>query len=246
MLAFAIRRFGQSLFVLVVMSFLVFIGVFAVGNPVELLVNPQADAEERGAREERDDLDRVHGAAHRLLALINDVLDLSKIEAGAMSPTADAVDVDGLINEVVATVRPAATANGSTITVENAALGRADTDGFKLSQCLLNLMANAAKFTMDGQIKLCARRSGLAGGDWLEFHVIDTGIGISAEAQTRLFQPFVSAGKATGLGLGLALARQTVVDHGGDMWADSNGHGACFSFRLPLDGTNGPRSDNRM
>ena len=196
-------------------------------------------AEERGAEEERQDLGRVHAAAHRLLALINDVLDLSKIEAGAMTPNADAVDVDALIAETVATVTPAASANGSAIVVESEGLGEANTDGFKLSQCLLNLTANAAKFTKDGQIKLRARRLNQAGRDWLEFCVIDTGIGISPEAQARLFQPFVQADASTtraygGTGLGLAITRRLARMLGGDVTVQSTlGQGSAFTLRIP-------------
>jgi signal transduction histidine kinase len=196
-------------------------------------------AEERGAEAEQQDLGRVHAAAHRLLALINDVLDLSKIEAGAMTTNADAVDVEALIAEIVATVTPAVSANGSVITVESGDLGEVCTDGFKLSQCLLNLTANAAKFTKDGQIKLQARRANHGGCDWLEFWVIDTGIGISGEAQARLFQPFVQADASTtraygGTGLGLAITRRLARMLGGDVTVKSTlGQGSAFTLRVP-------------
>jgi len=194
-------------------------------------------AEERGADDELGDLRRVHAAGHRLLALINDVLDLSKIEAGAMEVSAERVNVDAMVADAVATVKPAAAANGTAICVETeAALGLADTDGLKLSQCLLNLLSNAAKFTKDGQIKLRARRE----DDQLLFEVVDTGVGISPEAQKRLFQPFVQADASTtrafgGTGLGLAITRRLARLLGGDVTVKSAlGQGSAFTLRVPV------------
>jgi signal transduction histidine kinase len=197
------------------------------------------NADERGERQDRDDLNRIHAAAHRLLAMINDVLDLSKIEAGGAVVSPDCVDLDAIIAETVATVKPAAIANNCTIRVEVLSpLGFAETDGFKLSQCLLNLMSNAAKFTKDGQVKLCARREN-DNGAWLVFDVIDTGIGISSEAQARLFQPFVQADTSTtraygGTGLGLAITRRLARLLGGDVTVKSApGQGSAFTLRVP-------------
>ncbi len=197
-------------------------------------------ADERGDALERADLGRIHGAAHRLLSLINDVLDLSKIEAGGMEIANDRVDLHALVLEAIDTVAPAAAANGSSINVDIAnELGTAETDGFKLSQCLLNLMSNAAKFTKDGQIKLVARREDEAGADWLVFDVIDTGIGITPEAMARLFQPFVQADASTtraygGTGLGLAITRRLARLLGGDVTVKSVlGQGSAFTLRVP-------------
>ncbi|MEZ5957554.1 MAG: ATP-binding protein [Hyphomonadaceae bacterium] len=194
------------------------------------------NADERGDKQDRDDLGRIHGAAHRLLAMINDVLDLSKIEAGAATVSADNVDLNAVIAEAVATVKPAATANGTTITVEaELCLGQLETDGFKLSQCLLNLLSNAAKFTKGGQIKLVAQRD----HDWVTFQILDTGIGISPEAQARLFQPFVQADATTtraygGTGLGLAITRRLARLLGGDVTLKSAfGQGSAFTLRIP-------------
>ena len=198
------------------------------------------NANERGDHQDVDDLGRIHAAAHRLLAMINDVLDLSKIEAGAAIVSADSVDVDAIVAEIVATVKPAAAANNSTISVETSGpLGVAETDGFKLSQCLLNLMSNAAKFTKGGQIKLVAQRESDAGRDWIIFQVIDTGIGISPAAQQRLFQPFVQADATTtraygGTGLGLAITRRLARLLGGDVTLKSAvGQGSAFTLRVP-------------
>ena len=133
-------------------------------------------------------------------------------------------------------MKPAAAANGTTITVEaELCLGMLETDGFKLSQCLLNLMSNAARFTKDGQIKLVAQRD----HEWVTFHVIDTGIGISPDAQARLFQPFVQADATTtraygGTGLGLAITRHLARLLGGDVTLKSAvGQGSAFTLRVP-------------
>src|SRR4029079_1179532 len=172
--------------------------------------------------------------------LINDVLDLSKIEAGGMSVAADEVDIAAMVHEAVETVPPAAAANGTTLSIDiGEAVGIAQTDGFKLSQCLLNLMSNAAKFTRDGQIKLRTARETEDGSDWLVFEVIDTGIGIAPEAQALLFQPFVQADASTtraygGTGLGLAITRRLARIMGGDVTMKSAlGQGSAFTLRVP-------------
>jgi signal transduction histidine kinase len=186
------------------------------------------------------DLDRIHGAGQRLLLMVNDLLDLSKIEAGRMDTDAYAVDVSAMLEEIIATVTPSAEANGDKL-VSNFApdLGTASTDGFKLSQCLLNLMSNAVKFTKNGAVTLEAKREAHVEGDWFMFRVIDTGIGISSEAQTRLFQPFVQADASTtraygGTGLGLAITRRLAQLLGGDVSVESQiGKGAAFTLRVP-------------
>lgn len=205
----------------------------AIIGYTEMLIE---SAEERGAEDERADLGRVHAAGRRLLALINDVLDLSKIEAGAMEVSAEPVDIDALVAEAAATVKPSALANGTAISVEaSGPLGVALTDGFKLSQCLLNLLSNAAKFTKDGQIKLRAHRE----DGWLVFEVIDTGIGIAPEAQKHLFQPFVQADASTtraygGTGLGLAITRRLArLLHGDVTVKSAPGQGSAFTLRVP-------------
>jgi len=197
-------------------------------------------AEERGAHDERQDLGRIHAAGHRLLAMINDVLDLSKIEAGGVEVAREPVDIAAVVAEAVETVRPAATLNGTAIAVDiDDGIGFAETDGFKLSQCLLNLVANAAKFTKDGHVKVRAHAETDAAGAWVTFEVADTGIGISAEAQARLFQPFVQADATTtraygGTGLGLAITRRLARLLGGDVTVKSAlGQGSAFTLRIP-------------
>ncbi len=204
----------------------------------ELLM--EVGAEKGAAAEGQRDLERIRGAGTRLLSMINDVLDLSKIEAGGLVAMVQPVAVAGLMDEAAATVAPAAAANGNRVLVEGAELlGDAETDGFKLGQCLLNLMSNAAKFTRGGDIILRARRERCEDGDWLVFDVADTGIGISPEAQARLFQPFVQADATTtraygGTGLGLAITRRLAQLLGGDVSIKSAlGEGSVFTLRVP-------------
>ena len=188
------------------------------------------------------DLNRIHAAGGRLLMMINDLLDLSKIEAGRMEAETYAINVEDLVRDIVATVAPSAELNGNTLKTDLAPrLGAALTDGMKLSQCLLNLMSNALKFTRKGEVTLSAERESAEGGDWLVFRVADNGIGISPEAQARLFQPFVQADASTtraygGTGLGLAITRRLAQMLGGDVTVTSElGKGAMFTLRVPAE-----------
>jgi signal transduction histidine kinase len=204
----------------------------------ELLV--EVALEQDAAAEQVDDLSRIRAAADRLLRLINDVLDLSKIEAGHMSVSAQTFDVEAVVDEALATLHPLAAANGNVVVVERQEdLGEAHTDGFQLGQCLLNLVSNAAKFTRQGTIALRAARERCEGADWLVFEVADTGIGISADAQKRLFQPFTQADATMtraygGTGLGLAITRRLARMLGGDVQMRSaEGKGSTFTLRVP-------------
>ncbi len=208
----------------------------AIIGYTEMLIE---NADARNDSADRDDLGRVHAAGHRLLAMINDVLDLSKIEAGAAELTLDHLELDALVKDVTSVVAPAINANNNQLVVEAHGLGTAETDGFKLSQCLINLMGNAAKFTKSGQIKLITTREHEGGADWLTFTVIDTGIGITPDAMARLFQPFVQADATTtrafgGTGLGLAITRRLARMLGGDVTVQSApGQGSAFTLKVP-------------
>ncbi|MBI3439826.1 MAG: response regulator [Proteobacteria bacterium] len=198
------------------------------------------EAEADGRASDIADIERVLSSARQLLHLINDILDLSKIEAGRMEVSASDFDVRALIEEAAAIVRPVAEKGGNTIRVELAgALGAAHTDAFKLNQCVLNLLANAAKFTRDGEIAVRARRDHTGAGDWLEIAVCDTGIGMSEEQMSRLFNAFVQADASTarrfgGTGLGLAITRSTIELLGGDVRVESaTGKGSTFTLRIP-------------
>ena len=198
------------------------------------------EAEDDGRATDVADIDRVLTAARQLLHLINDILDLSKIEAGRTDVAASEFDIGKLINEAAAIVRPTAEKNGNALKIELAdGLGAGSTDAFKLNQCLLNLLANAAKFTQHGDVTVRAKRDCAAGGDWIEIAVSDTGIGMTAEQMERLFNAFVQADASTarrygGTGLGLAITRKTMQLLGGDVSVSSRaGEGSTFTLRFP-------------
>jgi signal transduction histidine kinase len=182
-------------------------------------------------------LEKILASANHLLALLNDVLDLSKIEAGKMI---DRFDVARLIAEVQAVVQPLIARNGNTLVVEHGAdMGAMTSDPTKLRQNLLNLLGNAAKFTRAGTITLAARRLGRGGADWLEFKVSDTGIGMTKDQLGRLFEVFSQAEASTardygGTGLGLAIIRRYCRLLGGDVTVESvPGAGSTFTILLP-------------
>ena len=198
------------------------------------------EAEADGRATDIGDIDRVLTAARQLLHLINDILDLSKIEAGRMDVAVADCDLAGLIEEAVAIVRPVLRTNGNTLAIDVAPdIGIATTDAFKLNQCLLNLLSNAAKFTHEGAITLHARRDRAAGGDWIAISVTDSGIGMSEDQVARLFNAFVQADATTsrrygGTGLGLAITRRTMQLLGGDISVKSaEGEGSTFALRFP-------------
>ena len=200
----------------------------------------QEEAEADGRESDIADIQRVLTAARQLLTLINDILDLSKIEAGRMEVSVSDFDVATLIGDAAATVTPSVEKNGNRLKVDIApGIGAAYTDAFKLNQCLLNLLSNAAKFTQGGIITISARRFAGEGGDWLEFAVSDTGIGLSREQAGRLFGDFVQAETSTarrfgGTGLGLAITRRMLRMLGGDVALDSElGKGSTFTITLP-------------
>ncbi len=198
----------------------------------------EAEADDR--QTDIADIHRVLTAARQLLHLINDILDLSKIEAGRMEISASGFDIGAMIEEAVATVRPTIEKNGNKLTLElGSGLGAAHTDSFKLNQCLLNLLANAAKFTTQGEIIVRARRAAAAEGDWVEIDVSDTGIGMTDEQLSRLFNAFTQADASTarrfgGTGLGLAITRRMMELLGGEVTVASvHGAGSTFTLRLP-------------
>ena len=182
------------------------------------------------------DIGKVKSNARHLLSLINDVLDLSKIEAGRMDTYAEEVDVADMVAEVKGTVGGLVARKNNRFVIDlGRDLGTMRTDVVKLRQCLFNLISNAAKFTEAGRITLGVRRS----GDGLEFRVADTGIGMTAEQLGRLFQRFAQADESTtrkfgGTGLGLALTRAFARLLGGDVSVESTpGAGTTFTLRLP-------------
>jgi signal transduction histidine kinase len=200
----------------------------------------QEEAGDLGQNTFLPDLQRIHAAAKHLLALINDILDLSKIEAGKMELLAEPFDVAGLIRDVAATVQPLVQKNENTLDVRCAAdLGQANTDATRLRQCLLNLLSNASKFTQKGTITLEAARAAASGRDWVTVHIRDTGIGMSPEQLQKLFQPFTQADASTtrkfgGTGLGLTICRKFAQMMGGDVTVESElGKGSTFTLQVP-------------
>ncbi|MGY1459248.1 response regulator [Luteimonas sp. A534] len=204
----------------------------------ELLVE---EAQESGEELLVPDLRKIHKAGKHLLRLINDVLDLSKIEAGKMQLDLEDVEVRSLLDDVVTTMRPLVDKKGNRFVIEAGELGTMRTDVTKLRQLLFNLIGNSAKFTENGEIRLRARRTKGTSGDWLTFDVEDTGIGISPKQQRGLFQPFSQADVSTtrkygGTGLGLVLTRRFAEMLGGEVGMRSApGVGTTFTIRLPAE-----------
>ncbi|MFL5496428.1 MAG: ATP-binding protein [Gemmatimonadales bacterium] len=196
------------------------------------------------------DLARIRRAGTHLLSLINDVLDLSKIEAGRMRLHLEPFDVGEMMADVVSSVQPLVGQRGNRLEVVcPPRLGDMRADVVKVRQILLNLIANASKFTDLGHIGLAATRVVDRGRDWLVFEVRDTGIGMTAEQIGRLFQPFVQADDSTtrkygGTGLGLAISRRFCRMMGGTIAVESQpGKGSCFRVRLPAEVAEPEESD---
>lgn len=195
------------------------------------------EAEERDDQPLLEDLGRIGMAARHLLSLINEVLDLSQIEAGRVQIEIAEIEIDSLLQEVGETVRPLAARNGNGLKIECPAdIGTIESDPTKLRQVLFNLLANAAKFTRDGVITVGARR----GEDGMRFTVTDNGIGMTEEQLDRVFEEFAQADDDTrrnygGTGLGLAISRKFCRILGGDLTAESSpGEGSRFTVELPL------------
>ncbi len=193
---------------------------------------------------ERDDeiepLDRVLRAARHLLALINDVLDLSKVEAGRMELHLETFPLGPLIEDVAKTIEPMATKNANRFVVDCPRdLGTIHADQTRVRQALLNLASNANKFTEKGAVTIAAQPQLLDGRDWIMINVTDTGIGMTEEQMGRLFQEFSQADASTtrkygGTGLGLAISRHFCRMMGGDITVESKpGEGSTFTIRLP-------------
>jgi signal transduction histidine kinase len=192
-----------------------------------------------GTEKAQEPLQRVNRAGTHLLGLINQVLDLSKIEAGKLELNPQTVQLSSLINEVIGTAGQLAEQNKNRLMVDaQENLGALTVDPMRLRQILLNLLSNACKFTKEGEVRLRARRVA-NGGRWIELAVADTGIGMTPEQQAKLFEEFSQADRTTaqrfgGTGLGLALSRKLARLMGGDVTVTSEpGKGSVFTVRLP-------------
>ena len=224
----------------------------------------QEESEDFGYAEIIPDLGRIHNAGRHLLSLINDILDISKIEAGRMDLYSETFDIAALIEEVATTTRSLMDKNGNTIDLSQINnIGTMHSDITKVRQILLNLLSNAAKFTHNGTITLTASRENLAdqsseerpencsesevdspssltSKDFLVFNCTDTGIGMNPDQLQRIFQPFTQADASTtrrygGTGLGLAISQRFCHMMGGDISLESQvGVGSTFTIRLPF------------
>lgn len=194
------------------------------------------DARDQGLVEMAKDLDKIRAAGRHLLGVINDVLDFSKIDAGRMTVRMEPVQVLPVLEEVCAVAAPLARGNGNRVTIEceDGSL-RVLADRLRLSQCLLNLLSNAARFTSGGEIRITAKRTA-SGGTGIA--VRDTGIGMTPDFLSRLFEPFTQAEDTevrtrNGTGLGLAISRRLARLMNGDLTVESApGAGSAFTLQL--------------
>jgi signal transduction histidine kinase len=200
----------------------------------------QEEAEELGVSDLNGDLQKIQAAGKHLLALINDILDLSKIEAGKMELFLENFGLSGLLDEVVTTVRPLMKKNNNILVFEpNQNLGSMHADVTRVRQVLFNLLSNASKFTKDGKVSLAVDKASENGSEWITFRVSDTGIGMTSEQVGRLFQAFSQADASTsrkygGTGLGLVISLRFCQMMGGTITVESEPNaGTTFTVKLP-------------
>jgi signal transduction histidine kinase/CheY-like chemotaxis protein len=200
----------------------------------------EEEAEEEGNDQILPDLQKIQTAGKHLLTLINEILDLSKIEAGRMELYLEEFDLDVLLDEVVSTAQPLAGNNGNRIEVHRSGtLGQVRSDATKLRQILFNLISNATKFTKNGCISVYTSSDKVDDRNWFTFEIQDSGIGMTQEQLQRLFQPFSQADSTTtrkygGTGLGLVITKRFCEMMGGGIRVNSKpGQGTTFSVRLP-------------
>ncbi len=205
----------------------------------EMLVD---DAQDNGQEKSIPDLQRITSAGKHLLQLINDILDLSKVEARRLDLHLETFQVAPLVQDIVTTIRPLAEKNTNTVVVNTAAdVGSMRGDITRVRQVLLNLLSNACKFTERGTVSLEVVRESANGRDWLLFRVKDSGIGMTPEQMAKLFKPFSQADSSTtrkygGTGLGLAISKRFCETMGGDIGLESEyGKGSTFTVRLPAE-----------
>jgi PAS domain S-box-containing protein len=208
-----------------------------IGYSEMMMEEPAAPVEQRDA-----DLKKIQHAGKHLLSLINDILDLSKIEAGKMNLYLQTFSVPSLVQDVMGTIRPLVAQNRNRLAVDcGDDVGAMHSDTSKIRQVLFNLLTNALKFTSDGTVTLQVRRTLEQNQPWITFTVSDTGVGMTAQQIDRLFEAFSQAEASTsskygGTGLGLAISRQFCRMLGGDIAASSEpGSGSTFVVRLPAN-----------
>ncbi|HEV7869180.1 MAG TPA: ATP-binding protein, partial [Chthoniobacteraceae bacterium] len=199
------------------------------------------EAEDIGQESFVRDLTKIEKAGKHLLELINGVLDIAKIEAGKMDLHAETFDIATMLSEVAATVAPVVEKKGNRFEISAGPnLGTMHTDMTKVRQSLFNLLANAGKFTENGLVRIEAERMTTGGQDWVLFKVLDTGVGLSPEQTSKIFEPFTQADASTtrkygGTGLGLAITREFSRMVGGEITVQSQpGKGSVFTLRIPV------------
>jgi signal transduction histidine kinase len=204
----------------------------------------QEEAEEQGLEDFLESLDHVSREGKHLLHLIEEILDLSKIEAGKLEFRLEDFDVAALMRDAAVAVQPLADKNANQLVVNCPEdIGAMHADPMRVRQVVLNLLSNACKFTEQGEVTLDAARERADGTDWLTITVSDTGIGMTPEQSAKLFQDFTQADasmtrKYGGTGLGLAISRRLCRMMGGEISLTSEpGEGTTFTARLPLAGT---------
>jgi signal transduction histidine kinase/CheY-like chemotaxis protein len=190
------------------------------------------------------DLQKIQSAGNHLLGLINEVLDLSKVEAGRMELFVETVDISKMLSDLQSTVTPLVEKKRNELIINCAeGIGTIVTDLTKVRQTILNLLSNAAKFTENGAITLSVYSEDRSDVEWMIFEVMDTGIGMSSEQMSRVFEPFSQADASTtreygGTGLGLAISRQFCHLLGGDISVSSVvGKGTTFTVTIPVEST---------
>jgi signal transduction histidine kinase len=211
----------------------------AIVGYTEMLIE---DAGDSGQEETVPDLERILAASKHLLTLINDVLDLSKIEAGKMELYCESFELRELIDDTASTVRSLVATNGNRLVLGiDDGLGLVHADVTKVRQSLFNLLSNASKFTSDGTITLSARREPRDEGEWIVLQVADTGVGVPTEKLDKVFEEFSQADASTtreygGTGLGLPITKRFCTMMGG--WIDAQseiGKGTTFTIHLPVN-----------
>jgi len=206
-------------------------------TPLNSVIGYAELIEEEGEGANADDARKIRASARQLLGVIDVILDISKLESGAIQLDPDHVKVAAVLDEVREAAAPLAAVQHNTFSIREAgALGEAEIDHARVYQCLMQLVANAAKFTRDGKIALVAARQPMSGRECLVFTVTDTGVGIPEAEHERIFEPFVQvegddARRYEGSGLGLALVRRPARLMGGDVRCESApGQGSTFTL----------------
>ena len=208
------------------------------------------EAEDEGLDEMLDDLKKINDSGKHLLGLINDILDLSKIEAGKLELFISEFEVDSVITVLKSVGEPLAAKNNNALVINvTPDIGMMRSDETRLRQCLLNLMSNACKFSENGTVSLNAQSVVVNGEDWLSFEVSDTGIGMSPEQLDKVFAEFTQAegdttAKFGGTGLGLSITKQLIEMMNGSITVESEiGKGSTFRLRVPRHVSDSTPSD---